>query len=115
MVDNNEFEEYKKTVQSIIDKYLPEGKKFSVKDFNKEQIWYVCRLLLEKDDEKRKKIWKEIDGKLNLSKYEYEKQYYEIMKNKELFDNYNNSTKDIDNLTDDIEAESKMDAYLDNI
>ena len=60
-------------------------------------------------------IKSKVDGKLNLSKYEYEKQYYEIMKNKELFDNYNNSTKDIDNLTDDIEAESKMDAYLDSI
>jgi hypothetical protein len=36
MVNKNELEEYKTTVQNIIDKYLPEDKRFSVKDFTEE-------------------------------------------------------------------------------
>ena len=49
--DDIRFEKMKKTLQSILDNHLPSDKQFSVKDFNKEQVWYVCRLLLEKDDE----------------------------------------------------------------
>lgn len=112
MVNRNNLEEYKTIVQNIINKYFPEDKRFSVKDYNKEQLWYVCRLLLEKDNKKRKEIWKEIAEKLRIAKYEYEKKYYEIVKNKELFDNYNNSIEDIDDLANDIEVENEIDTSL---
>jgi hypothetical protein len=36
MVNKEELEEYKKTVQDIIDKYLTEDKRFSVKNFTQE-------------------------------------------------------------------------------
>lgn len=115
MVSEQELEEFKLTVQKIIDKYLPDGKEFSVKDFNQEQLWYICRLLMEKDDVKRKKIRKEIVDKTDQAKYEYKEQYYEIVKNKELFDSYTGSVGNIDDLANDIEAERDMDNDLNNI
>jgi hypothetical protein len=36
MINKNELEEYRKTVQTIIDKYLPENRRFSVKSFTEE-------------------------------------------------------------------------------
>jgi hypothetical protein len=36
MVSQIELKEYKKTVQNIINKYLPENEQFSVKDFSQE-------------------------------------------------------------------------------
>lgn len=114
MLSEEQLCKYKDTVQKIIDKYFPEDKKFSVHDFNNEQLWYVCRLLLEKDNEKRKDIWNEIKNKLKHAKYTYEIQYNDIMEHKELFDNYNNTIKNFDNLTNDMEAENEMDLLLNN-
>ena len=115
MEDQKTLGEYRETVQKRINKYFPEDKRFSVENFNKEQLWYICRLFLEKDDKERGKIRKEIEYKLNHAKYEYEKQYYEIIKNKELFDNHNNLIKDVDNLVNVIEAGSELDDSLDDI
>lgn len=115
MEDQKTLGEYRETIQKIINKYFSEDKRFSVENFGKEQLWYICRLFLEKDDKKRGKIRKEIEYKLNHAKFEYERQYYEIIKNKELFDNHNNIIKDVDNLVNDIESESELDDSLDEI
>ena len=113
--EDAKFEKMKQTVQSILDKYLPSDKQFSVKDYNKQQIWYLCRLLLEKDDEKRKVIWDEIQNELKYAKYEYEKQFSEILKHKEEFDNFVSNLKSMDDLVNDIEAENEIDDNLKNI
>ena len=63
MVNELELEEYKKTVQTIIDKYLPEDKRFSVKDFSEEWLYYIASLFLEKNPEKREEIYQEIEAK----------------------------------------------------
>ena len=77
MVNKKELEEYKKTVQDIIDKYLPEDKRFSVKNFTQEWLYYLASLFLEKDPEKRKEIYKEIEIKKN----EAEKRFKEAERN----------------------------------
>ena len=110
-----EFKKMKQTVQDILDRHLPSDKQFSVKDYNKEQIWYLCRLLLAKHDEERKAIWDEIQWKLRYAKYEYGKQFYEILKHKEEFDNYVSNLKDMDGLINDVESENEIDENLNNI
>ncbi len=113
--EDAKFQKMKQTVQSILDKHLPSDKQFSVRDYNKEQIWYLCRLLLEKDDEKRKVIWNEIQDKLKYAKYEYEKQFSEILKHKEEFDNCVSNLKTMDDLVNDVEAENEIDENLKRI
>ena len=112
MVSEQELEEYKKTVQSIIDKYLPESQRFSVKDFNQEQLWYLCELLSESDNEKRQKLLKEIDNKSNQVEYEYENKYNEMSKTKELIELYIKTTNELSNLYSDIDAENTMNMEL---
>ena len=106
------FEEMKQTVQNILDKYLPSDKRFSVKDYNKEQIRYLCRLLLEKNDEKRMVIWDEIRSKLKNAKYEYENKFYEILEHKEKFDYFVSNLKNKDDLVNDVNVENEIDKKL---
>ena len=60
--DDPKFKSMKQTLQKILDKHLPSDKRFSVENFGKEDVWYMCRLLLEQDDMKRNLIWQELDN-----------------------------------------------------
>ncbi len=81
--DDQKLAETKKILQSILDKHLPPEVRFSVKDFDREEIWYVSRLLLEKDDKKRELIRNEISEKVKNLKHEYETKFSEVKKYKE--------------------------------
>ena len=113
--DDLEFENMKRALQDILDKHIPVDKRFSVMNFNKEQIWYVSKLLLEKDDKKRELLFMEIENKLKESQFELRKQYYEILKNKELFDNYVSVLKGTDDLLNDMESDNELELALENI
>jgi hypothetical protein len=52
---------------------------------------------------------------LRYAKYEYEKQFYEILKHKEEFDNYVSNLNDMDDLINDVESENEIDENLNNI
>ena len=109
------FQKMKQTVQSILDKYLPSDKQFSVKNYNKEQIWYLCRLLLEKDNEKRLAIIEEIKEKYKEARYEFHNEYLEILKHKEIFDNYMSIARSADDLLNDVDAENEVSIKLKDI
>ncbi len=113
--EDAEFKKMKQTVQDILDRHLPSDKKISVTNCNKEQIWYLCRLLLEKNEEKRLKIMKEIEKKYKKAKYEFYNEYLEILKHKEIFDNYLNIMRSTDDLLDDVDAENEINKKMDNI
>jgi hypothetical protein len=57
-------EEYKKTLQRIIDKYLSKKGWFSVEDMNAEQLYYIASILSEKDEKKRTQLWEELEKKV---------------------------------------------------
>lgn len=120
MIDKKELREYKKTVQDIIDKYLPEDQRFSVKNFNQEWLYYLASLFLEKDSEKRKKIYKEIE----IKKKEAEKRFYEaerkflelnneIIEKKEEYDKIFNTIRKLDDLSEDVNIDQELDLNLD--
>lgn len=115
MVTELELEKYKTTVQNIINKYFPEKERFSVKDFNQEQLWYLCELLIENDEERRKTLLGEIENKSQQADYKYESKYNEMLKTKEVIELYIRTTNDLYSLNNDIDTENKMDLELDNL
>lgn len=119
MVNKNELEEYKTTVQNIIDKYLPEDKRFSVKDFTEEWLYYLASLFLEKDPEKRKKIYKEIEIKKNEAEKKFknaERKFLElnneILEKKEEYDKIFNTIKELNSLSNDIDVDNQLNSDL---
>ncbi len=110
-----EFEKMKETLQSILDKHLSPDKQIFVKNLNKEQVRYLCRLLLEKNDKKRVAIMEKIEKKYKKAKYEFYDEYLEILKHKEIIDNYVNIIKDTDNLLDDVEIDNEVNKKLNDL
>lgn len=119
MINKNELEEYRKTVQTIIDKYLPENRRFSVKSFTKEWLYYLASLFLEKDPEKRKKIYKEIEIKKNEAEKKFknaERKFLElnneILEKKEEYDKIFNTIKELNSLSNDIDVDNQLNSDL---
>ena len=119
MVTQKELEEYKKTVQDIIDKYLPESERFSVKDFTQEWLYYLASLFLEKDSEKRKEIYNEIE----IKKEEAEKKFKEAERNflelnneitmkKDEYDKIFSTIQNLNSLSNDIDVDNQLNSDL---
>lgn len=120
MVNKEELEEYKKTVQDIIDKYLPEDKRFSVKNFTQKWLYYLASLFLEKDPEKRKEIYKEIEIKKNEAEKRFkeaERNFLElnneIVEKKEEYDKIFNTINELNALSNDVNVDQELDSNLD--
>ena len=120
MVNKEELEEYKKTVQDIINKYLPEDKRFSVKNFTQEWLYYLASLFLEKDPEKRKEIYKEIEIKKNEAEKRFkeaERNFLElnneIVEKKEEYDKIFNTINELNALSNDVNVDQELDSNLD--
>ncbi len=119
MINNDKLEEYRKTIQSIIDRILPEDERFSVKDFDEEWLYYISSLFLEKDYKKRKKIYNEIRLKI-LKTEERLKQVEcdflefdnEIFVKKNEYDKIFNTIKELRSLVEDINIEEELDSEL---
>ena len=109
------FEKMKRKLQDILDKHLSPEDRFSVKEFSKEEIRYLCRLLLEKDDKKRQLILKEIEDRVNELKYECDCEFNEVERYKNLFDIKNKVFNETDEILDDIELENQFDSELSKI
>ncbi len=60
METNKDLIKYREMMQKIIDKHLPPEKRFSVKNYSEEALYFLASLLHEKDKEKRNEIRKEI-------------------------------------------------------
>lgn len=114
-VEDKELHEMKKTLQLILDKHLPPEVKISVKNFDREKVWYLSRLLLEKDDEKREVIRSEINEKVKNLGNEYEEEFSKVRKYKELFDNQKKTNIEKGDLLNDIESDKEIDAALENV
>ena len=120
MVSETDLEEYKKTVQNIIDKYLPEDKRFSVMDFSEEWLYYIASLFLEKDPKKREKIYKEIEIKkveaeerVKQAERNFLELNNEILVKKDEYDKIFSTIKELNSLLGDINADQELDSNLD--
>lgn len=121
MVSKEKLEEYRETVQKIIDKYLPEEKRFSVKNFSEEWLFYVAGYFTEKDEGKRKALWNEMTKKrveseerLKKAEYEFQTEDIDIKKEKEKYDNIFNTLEGLWDLTRDISLDSQLNNKINN-
>ena len=108
MVDEKELEEYRETIQKIVDKHLPAEKRFSVQDCSQEEIWYLSRLFLEKDEAEREKIRKEIDEKRKAAHKDLLEEFEDIKAHKEKYDTLFSSIDDINSLKLDIDLDTQL-------
>lgn len=122
MISEEELNECRATVQKILDKYLPEEKRFSVQNFSQEWLYELVSLILEKDEKEREKIRAQIEEKRNkiierLKKEEYElhQEYIEIEKKKEEYDNIFNSINELNWLSESTIIDKELDEDLENI
>lgn len=122
MISEEELNECRATVQRILDKYLPEEKRFSVKNYSPEWLYDLVSLLLEKDEKEREKIWERIDKKRNEAIEKFKKAEYEfLLENAELeekkaeYDNIINSINELNWLVENIDADKELDEELNNI
>ena len=119
MVKWKELEKYKQTIQNIIDKYLPEKKRFSVNNFTEEWLYYLASLFLEKDPEKRKNIYaeveikkKEAEERLRGAEYNFLELENEIVERKEEYDKIFNTIGELYLLSNDIDIDQELDSNL---
>jgi len=112
MINEKELEEYRETIQKIIDKHLPEEKKFSVKDFTQEELWYLSRLFLAKNNQERDKIWKEMSDKQESAHQSFIQQIEDINYHKEKYDTMFNSIDKINSLAMDIDLDSDLNSVF---
>lgn len=119
MVKWKELEKYKQTIQNIIDKYLPEKKRFSVNNFTEEWLYYLASLFLEKDPEKRKNIYaeveikrKEAEERLRGAEYNFLELENEIVERKEEYDKIFNTIGELYLLSNDIDINQELDSNL---
>ena len=114
MISENELNEYRETIQKIIDKHLPAEKRFSVKDFSQEELWYLSRLFLAKTQEDRDKVRKEMDDRQKAAHQNFLEQVEEINYHKNKYDIIFNSIDEINSLNLDIDLDSELDSTLDS-
>ena len=111
--EDPKFAEMKTILQSILDKHLPPEKRLSVETFDKEDVFYLCTLLLEKDNEKRNHIRDKIKKIQNYKMQEFQIALAEIEREKTKIDNYQITSDELNFLADNISAENEMEVMLD--
>ena len=114
MLSEKELNQYRLIIQRIVDKHLPEEKRFSVEKFSQEQIWYLTRILLAKTHEERDKIRKEIKDKENAAEKDFLRQVEDIKYHKDKFNSIFNSIDEINSLKTNMDLDSKLDADIDS-
>ena len=113
-INEKQLDGFKVTIQKIIDKYLPEESRFSVKDMNAEQIYYVASVLSEKDEKKREKIRKELEKKSREANKTLKEDYLQILSLKEKYNNIFKSANDLSWLKEDIDADIDLLKKIEN-
>jgi len=120
-ITQEELLQYRTTLQTIIDKYLPPEKRFSVENFSEEWLFDLASLLLEKDENKREKIWKQIKKKEDKAIQRFKKAEKAFLKesniiNKKVWEYTTvlNAMKENDNLMNQIFLDQKLDNQLDS-
>ena len=130
MLSEEKLNEYRETIQKILDKYLPEDKRISTKDMSQEWLYFFASYLTEKDENKRQELWdewkKEVNRQMKDAEAEYEEakkklsqDYAEITTTKEKYDNIMNalfgSASSLNNLMNDVDAMKEMEDEINKL
>ena len=120
-ITQEELLQYRTTLQTIIDKYLPPENRFSVENFSEEWLFDLASLLLEKDENKREKVWQQIKKKEDKAIQRFKKAEKAFLQesniiNKKVWEYTTvlNAMKENDNLMNQIFLDQKLDNQLDS-
>lgn len=110
-----ELDAVKAEVQKILDNHLDENQRFSIQDLDEESTFLLIDLLLEKDENKREKVWSQIEKEINTNKMKIESTYEKIIEIKDKLDSLKNKYNDLNNLKNIINADTELKNQLNNM
>ena len=110
-----ELDAVKAEVQKILDNHLDENQRFSIQDLDEESTFLLIDLLLEKDENKREKVWSQIEKEINTNKMKIESTYEKIIEIKDKLDSLKNKYNDLNNLKNIIDADTELKNQLNNM
>lgn len=121
-VSEQQLEEFRNIMQKILDKYIPEEKRISVKNYSQEDLYDLASLLLEKDLKEREKLWEQIEKKLekkieNFKKAEYDflQENTKLQERKKAYDNIFNSIDELHLLAEKMSIDRDLENKLNEI
>jgi hypothetical protein len=79
METNKDLIKYREMMQKIIDHHLPPEKRFSVKNYSEEALYFLASLLLETDKKEREKIRIKITKRIEEAKKQFQKTEKEFL------------------------------------
>ena len=104
----------KREVQKILDKYLW-NQSFSVENFDDDMISLLITLLTEKDDEKKKELWEQVEDKLKTSEMALNRTYLWIHEVWDSMDTVRYSKSELNDLSYHIKNDKELDSINDQI
>lgn len=107
--------EIKQQVQAILDRHLPEEKRFSVKDLDEEGVFLLIDLLLEKNDKKREKMFKDIEKRIKEEKEKIRIIYTKVLEIKDKLDYQKKNANVLKDFLNTIESDYEFDSKLQNL
>jgi len=122
MLSEEKLNEYRETIQKILDKYLPEDKRISTKDMSQEWLYFIASYLTEKDKNKRKELRndlvekrKEAEKRFKEAEKAFLEEHAEIMTTKEKYDNIFNSANALNDLMNDMNVTKEMEDEINKL
>jgi hypothetical protein len=76
----------KAIIQQILDKHLPEEKRFSIDGLSNDRLEFLVEFLLEEDEIERDKIWARLEEEIEEAKNNLKINTLEVQKIKDLLD-----------------------------
>lgn len=107
--------EIRQQVQAILDHHLPEEKRFSVKDLDEEGVFLLIDLLLEKNDKKREKMFKDIEKRIKEEKEKIRIIYTKVLEIKDKLDYQKKNANVLKDFLNTIESDYEFDSKLQNL
>lgn len=104
--------EVKKQLQTILDRHLPEEKRFSVAELDEEGLWFLIKFLLAKDKKERDQIRNKIQKTLKKKKMEVDLIGNNMLKSTETLQSTNIIKNDFSLLENLIVQDSNFDDQL---
>lgn len=102
----------KAIIQQILDKHLPEEKRFSIDGLSNDRLEFLVEFLLEEDEIERDKIWARLEEEIEEAKNNLKINTLEVQKIKDLLDHEKLEKWELQNLLNLIHSEKELEQEI---
>ncbi|MBF0981585.1 hypothetical protein HXK74_03020 [Candidatus Gracilibacteria bacterium] len=102
----------KAIIQQILDKHLPEEKRFSIDGLSNDRLEFLVEFLLEEDEIERDKIWARLEEEIEEAKNNLKINTLEVQKIKDLLDHEKLEKGELQNLLNLIHSEKELEQEI---